>query len=52
VVVEGVGDGGIELLLHTSRAGDPACCPSGRRRATFELRDGKLVLSAESDSGA
>jgi hypothetical protein len=52
VVVEGVGDGGIELLLYTSRAGDPACCPSGRRRATFELRDGKLVLSAESDSGA
>jgi hypothetical protein len=52
VVVEGVGDGGIELLLHTSRAGDPACCPSGRRRATFELRDGTLVLSAESDSGA
>jgi hypothetical protein len=52
VVVEDIGDGGIELLLHTARAGDPACCPSGRRRATFELRDGKLVLSAESDSGA
>jgi hypothetical protein len=52
VVVEDVGGGGIALLLHTSRAGDPACCPSGRRRATFELRDGKLVLSAESDPGA
>ena len=52
VMVEDIGDGGIEVLLHTSRAGDPACCPSGRRRATFELRDGKLVLSAESDSGA
>jgi hypothetical protein len=52
VIVEEAGDGGIEVLLHTSRAGDPACCPSGRRRATFELRDGKLVLSAESDSGA
>ena len=52
VMVEDIGDGGIEVLLHLSRAGDPACCPSGRRRATFELRDGKLVLSAESDSGA
>jgi hypothetical protein len=52
VMVEDVGDSGIEVLLHTLRAGDPACCPSGRRRATFELRDGKLVLSAESDSGA
>ena len=52
VMVEDIGDGGIEVLLHTSRAGDPACCPSGRRRATFELRDGKLVLSAELDSGA
>ena len=52
VMVEDIGDGGIEVLLHMSRAGDPACCPSGRRRATFELRDGKLVLSAESDSGA
>ena len=52
VVVQDIGDRGIELLLHTLRAGDPACCPSGRRRATFELRDGKLVLAAESDSGA
>ena len=52
VMVEDIGDGGIEVLLHLSRAGDPACCPSGRRRATFELRDGKLVLSAELDSGA
>lgn len=52
VAIEDIADGGIELLLHTPRAGDPACCPSGRRRATFELRDGKLVLAAESDSGA
>ena len=52
VVIEEVADGGIELLLRMSRAGDPACCPSGRRRATFELRDGQLVLAAESDSGA
>jgi hypothetical protein len=52
VVVDDIGDRGIELLLHMPRAGDPACCPSGRRRATFELRDGKLVLAAESDSGA
>ena len=47
-----IADGGIELLLHTRRAGDPACCPSGRRNATFELRDGQFVLVAESDSGA
>ena len=47
-----IADGGVELLLHTRRAGDPACCPSGRRNATFELRDGEFVLVAESDSGA
>ena len=52
VAIESIADGGIELLLHTPRAGDPACCPSGRRRATFELRDGQLVLAAESESGA
>ena len=52
VAIEEIVDGGIELLLHTPRADDPACCPSGRRRATFELRDGQLVLAAESDSGA
>jgi hypothetical protein len=52
VVVEEIGDRGIDLLLQTPRAGDPECCPSGRRRATFELRDGQLVLASESDSGA
>jgi hypothetical protein len=52
VALEDIADGGIELLLQTPKAGDPACCPSGRRRATFELRDGQLVLAAESDSGA
>ena len=52
VALEDIADGGIEVLLQTPRAGDPACCPSGRRRATFELRDGELVLAAESDSGA
>jgi hypothetical protein len=52
VALEEIADGGIELLLHTPKDGDPACCPSGRRRATFELRDGQLVLAAESDSGA
>ena len=52
VMVEDIGDRGIELVLQTPRAGDPECCPSGRRRATFELRDGQLVLAAESDSGA
>jgi hypothetical protein len=52
VAIQDIAEGGIELLLHTPRAGDPACCPSGRRRATFELRDGQLVLAAESESGA
>jgi hypothetical protein len=52
VAVEDIGDRGIDLVLQTRRAGDPECCPSGRRRATFELRDGQLVLAAESDSGA
>jgi hypothetical protein len=52
VAIQDIAEGGIELLLQTPRAGDPACCPSGRRRATFELRDGQLVLAAESDSGA
>ena len=52
VAIEDVAEGGIELLLRTPRAGDPACCPSGRRRATYELRDGQLVLAAESESGA
>jgi hypothetical protein len=52
VAIEGIADGGIELLLRMPRAGDPACCPSGRRHATFELRDGQLVLAAESESGA
>jgi hypothetical protein len=52
VAIEGITDRGIELLLHVPRAGDPACCPSGRRHATFELRDGQLILAAESESGA
>lgn len=52
VVIEEIADGGIALLLRVPRAGDPACCPSGRRQATFELRDGALVLAAESESGA
>jgi hypothetical protein len=52
VTVADIGDRGIDLVLQTPRAGDPECCPSGRRRATFELRDGQLVLAAESDSGA
>jgi hypothetical protein len=52
VMIQDIGEGRIELLLHTPRPGDPACCPSGRRHATFELRAGRLVLAAESDSGA
>jgi hypothetical protein len=36
-------DGVIELVLHVPRPGDPQCCPSGRRRASFVLRDHQLV---------
>jgi hypothetical protein len=52
VAIADIADGAIELQLTTPRAGDPSCCPTGRRRATFELQDGKLVLVAESESGA
>lgn len=52
VLIEGISDGGIDLLLRVPRAGDPACCPSGERHATFELRNGRLVLAGESESGA
>ena len=52
VAIADIADGAIEVQLNTLRAGDQACCPTGRRRATFELKDGKLLLVGESDSGA
>jgi hypothetical protein len=45
-------DGVIELVLHVARPGDPACCPSGRRRASFVLRDHQLVAAEKRRSGA
>lgn len=38
-----VADGVIEILVHVAQPGDPACCPSGRRRLSFFLRDHELV---------
>jgi hypothetical protein len=45
-------DGVIELVLHVPEAGDPACCPSGRRRASFILRDQQLVDAGKNRPGA
>jgi hypothetical protein len=41
--VEGIEDGAIMLHLRTLEPGDGSCCPSGRQRATFVLREGELV---------
>jgi hypothetical protein len=45
-------DGVIELVLHVPQPGDPACCPSGRRRASFVLRDQQLVEAGKHRPGA
>ena len=45
-------DGVIELVLHVPRPGDPACCPSGRERARFVLRDQQLVDAGKTRPGA
>jgi hypothetical protein len=50
--IRGVADGAVDLLLRMPRAGDPQCCPSGRRLATFGLRDREFVLLRESEPGA
>jgi hypothetical protein len=52
VGIEGVTDGAVEILLRFPRADDPACCPSGRRQATFGLQDRAFVLLRESEPGA
>jgi hypothetical protein len=52
VGIEDVEGGAVDLLLRMARAGDPQCCPSGRRQATFGLRDRQLVLLRESEPGA
>jgi hypothetical protein len=45
-------DGVIELVLHVPQPGDAACCPSGRRRASFVLRDQQLVEAGKHRPGA
>jgi hypothetical protein len=47
-----IADGVIELVLHVRRPGDPACCPSGRRPASFVLRDQQLVDAGKHRPGA
>lgn len=41
--IETIDDGAIQLRLSIARPGDPACCPSGKRRTSFVLEDGRLV---------
>jgi hypothetical protein len=41
--IERIQDGAIELLLEVRQRGDLECCPSGRRREAFVLKDGTLV---------
>jgi hypothetical protein len=41
--IEGIQDGAIELLLEVRQRGDLECCPSGRRRDAYVLKDGALV---------
>ena len=45
-------DGVIELVLHVPEPGDSACCPSGRQRASFVLRDQHLVAAGKARPGA
>lgn len=52
VGIQDVAGGAVEILLHFPRDDDPQCCPSGRRQATFALRDREFVLLKESEPGA
>lgn len=36
-------DGVVDVMLHVAQAGDPACCPSGRRHVRLVLREHELV---------
>jgi hypothetical protein len=42
--IERIQDGAIELLLEVRQQGDLECCPSGRRRQSYVLEDGHLVV--------
>ena len=52
VGIRDVGGGAVEIVMQVLRADDPRCCPSGRRQATFGLRDREFVLLEESEPGA
>jgi hypothetical protein len=52
VELQGIADGVIELVLHVAQLGDPACCPSGRRRSSFVLRDHQFVDAGKGRPGA
>jgi hypothetical protein len=41
--IRSIVDGVIEVLVHVAQAGDPTCCPSGRRDLRLVLRDHALV---------
>lgn len=41
--IERIEDGTIELLLEVRQEGDPECCPSGRQRQAYVLKDNGLV---------
>ena len=49
--IQGIVDGVIEVVTHQTQPGDPACCPSGRRHASFVLRDHELVRLPEHEPG-
>jgi hypothetical protein len=50
--LQGIEQGGIDVLLNFRVSGDPECCPSGRRQLNFVLRDGILVEQPGSGNGA
>jgi hypothetical protein len=49
--LQGIVDGVVELIVHVPQQGDPECCPSGHRRASFVLRHQRLVEAGKSRPG-
>ena len=50
--LQNIVDGVVALVLHVPQPGDPECCPSGRQRVGFVLRDNQLVDAAKNRPGA
>jgi hypothetical protein len=50
--LRGVERGGIDVLLSFREPHDPECCPSGRRKLNFVLREGALVEQSAPGKGA